>query len=66
MADRGERPESAIYRTADGGDTWQRLGGGLPTGKIGRIGLDIYQKNPLVLYALSRTRTRSLALRATR
>ena len=45
-------PESAIYRTADGGDKWQRLGGGLPTGKIGRIGLDIYQKNPLVLYAL--------------
>ena len=45
-------PESAIYRTADGGDTWQRLGGGLPTGEIGRIGLDIYQKDPLVLYAL--------------
>jgi photosystem II stability/assembly factor-like uncharacterized protein len=45
-------PESAIYRTDDGGDKWQKLGGGLPTGKIGRIGLDIYQKNPLILYAL--------------
>ena len=45
-------PESAIYRTSDGGGKWQRLGGGLPAGKIGRIGLDIYQKNPLVLYAL--------------
>jgi photosystem II stability/assembly factor-like uncharacterized protein len=45
-------PESGIYRTDNGGDTWERLGGGLPTGKIGRIGLDIYQKNPLVLYAL--------------
>ena len=45
-------PESAIYRTDDGGDKWQRLAGGLPTGKIGRIGLDIYQKNPLILYAL--------------
>ena len=45
-------PESAIYRTDNGGDTWERLGGGLPTGKIGRIGLDLYQKNPRILYAL--------------
>jgi photosystem II stability/assembly factor-like uncharacterized protein len=45
-------PESGIYRTDDGGDRWQRLGGGLPTGKIGRIGLDIYQKNPQILYAV--------------
>ena len=40
-------PRAAIYRTDDGGDKWTKLGGGLPTGKIGRIGLDIYQKNPL-------------------
>ena len=45
-------PESGIYKTENGGDKWERLGGGLPTGKIGRIGLDIYQKNPLILYAL--------------
>src|SRR4029450_9294609 len=45
-------PESAIYRTDDGGDNWTRLTGGLPTGKIGRIGLDLYQNNPEVLYAL--------------
>jgi photosystem II stability/assembly factor-like uncharacterized protein len=45
-------PESGIYKTEDGGEKWARLGGGLPTGKIGRIGLDIYQRNPLVLYAL--------------
>ncbi len=45
-------PESGIYRTEDGGEKWGRLGGGLPTGQIGRIGLDIYQRNPLILYAL--------------
>ena len=45
-------PESAVYRTDNGGDTWTRLAGGLPTGKIGRIGLDLYQKNPQILYAL--------------
>jgi photosystem II stability/assembly factor-like uncharacterized protein len=45
-------PESGVYRTDDAGDNWTRLGGGLPTGKIGRIGIDIYQQNPLILYAL--------------
>jgi len=45
-------PESGVYKTDNGGDTWARLGGGLPTGKIGRIGIDIYPKNPLILYAL--------------
>jgi len=45
-------PESAVYKTEDGGDKWNRLGSGLPTGKIGRIGIDIYQKNPQILYAL--------------
>lgn len=45
-------PGSGIYRTDDGGSNWRRLEGGLPSGKVGRIGLDIYQKNPNVLYAV--------------
>jgi len=45
-------PESAIYNTSDGGKTWARLGGGLPGGKIGRIGLDIYLKNPKIVNAV--------------
>ncbi len=44
--------ESAIYKTTDGGMTWVRLGGGLPAGRIGRIGLDVFQKNPAILYAV--------------
>jgi len=34
-------PESGLYRSADGGDTWTRLGegSGLPTGVVGRIGV---------------------------
>src|SRR5205085_3009290 len=35
-------PESAIYKSEDGGEKWTKLGGGLPAGKIGRIGIDIY------------------------
>jgi photosystem II stability/assembly factor-like uncharacterized protein len=45
-------PESGIYKTVDGGGAWTRLAGGLPTGRIGKIGLDIYPKNPEILYAL--------------
>ncbi len=45
-------PESGIYRTTDAGRTWTRLAGGLPTGKIGRIGIDIYRQDPNILYAV--------------
>ncbi|MBC7362133.1 MAG: hypothetical protein H5U06_07630 [Candidatus Aminicenantes bacterium] len=45
-------PGSGIYKTTDGGRTWKRLAGGLPSGKIGRIGLDVYRRNPKILYAV--------------
>ena len=45
-------PESAIYKTTDGGKNWNRLAGGLPEGRIGRIGLDVFQKNPSILCAV--------------
>lgn len=44
-------PESAIYKSTDAGKTWTRLGGGLPSGKIGRISLAVYPRNPDILYA---------------
>jgi photosystem II stability/assembly factor-like uncharacterized protein len=43
-------PGSAIYKSIDAGKTWTKLTTGLPGGMIGRIGLDINLKNPLVLY----------------
>ena len=45
-------PESAIYRTIDGGKSWKKLSGGLPAGRVGRIGLDVFDKNPDILYAV--------------
>lgn len=47
--------ESGIYRTTDGGDTWTRLGKGLPDGKTGssgRIAVSIAPTNSKVVYAL--------------
>ncbi len=43
---------SGIYKTTDGGANWKKLENGLPTGTIGRIGLDLFQKNPNILYAV--------------
>lgn len=45
-------PGSGIHKTTDGGDSWTRLGGGLPEGYIGRIGLDVFRGDPNILYAV--------------
>jgi photosystem II stability/assembly factor-like uncharacterized protein len=45
-------PGTGLYRSDDGGTKWAKLGGGLPVGDLGRIGIDIYQKNPNILYAV--------------
>lgn len=45
-------PGSALYRTADGGKTWTKLTKGLPTVKLGRIGLDWSRKNTNVVFAI--------------
>jgi photosystem II stability/assembly factor-like uncharacterized protein len=45
-------PGSGIWKTTDGGRKWTKLGGGLPAGRLGRIGIDLYQANPNILYAI--------------
>ena len=47
----GGGPGSAIYKTTDAGRTWTRLTNGIPEGDKGRIGLDVYRKNPDIVYA---------------
>jgi len=44
-------PESAIYKSTDGGNTFRKIMKGMPGGDIGRIGLDISPANPDVVYA---------------
>ncbi|MGH9333094.1 MAG: WD40/YVTN/BNR-like repeat-containing protein, partial [Vicinamibacteria bacterium] len=47
----GGGPGSAIHKTTDGGRNWTKLTEGIPEGPMGRIGLDVYRKNPNVVYA---------------
>ncbi|MBV8203204.1 MAG: glycosyl hydrolase, partial [Acidobacteria bacterium] len=44
-------PESAIYKSRDGGANWQKLTDGLPKEDMGRIGLALAPANPDVVYA---------------
>lgn len=48
----GGGPESAIYRSKDGGQNWDKLSGGFPGGDLGRIGMDISPVNPDIIYAI--------------
>lgn len=52
----GGGPHSGLYRTTDGGATWVRLTQGLPEGDTGRIGIDIYRRNPNIVYAIIENR----------
>jgi photosystem II stability/assembly factor-like uncharacterized protein len=45
-------PGAGIYKTTDGGKTFKKLTTGLPTNNLGRIGLDVYRKDPKVLVAV--------------
>jgi photosystem II stability/assembly factor-like uncharacterized protein len=44
-------PESAIYKSTDGGTTWNKIKNGLPSVDIGRIGLAISPVDNRVVYA---------------
>src|SRR5262249_37436561 len=50
-SDTGGGKTGGIWKTSDGGRTWKKLGGGLPL-ETGRIGIDVYRKNPRVVYAV--------------
>ncbi len=46
-------PGSALWKSADGGDTWTEVAGnGFPTAMKGRIGISISESDPDVMYAM--------------
>jgi photosystem II stability/assembly factor-like uncharacterized protein len=44
-------PGTGLYKSTDGGKTWNHLTQGLPKAKMGRIGLDWHRKNPNLVFA---------------
>lgn len=43
-------PGSRLFKTTNGGDSWIQIGQGLPEGMLGRIGVDVYERDPNILY----------------
>jgi len=44
--------DGGVFKSTDGGDTWTELGGGLPDGLTGKIGLSMSASNPDRVFAL--------------
>ncbi len=38
-------PEGGVYKSVDGGDTWNKLGGGLPASLVGKVGVSVSPAN---------------------
>jgi len=49
-------PESGVYKSTDGGETWREINKGLPAGYMGRIGMAISPADPNVVYAIVEAR----------
>jgi photosystem II stability/assembly factor-like uncharacterized protein len=44
--------EAGVYRSVDGGDTWEKLGGGLPGGMVGKVGVSVSPADPRRVWAI--------------
>jgi photosystem II stability/assembly factor-like uncharacterized protein len=44
--------DGGVYRTRDGGDTWHKLAGGLPSGTVGKVGVTVSAANPNRVWAI--------------
>ncbi len=48
----GGGPESTLYKSTDGGETWREIAAGLPKSDMGRVGLAVSPADPNWVYAI--------------
>ena len=44
--------EGGVYKSTDGGDSWSKLGGGLPEGIVGKVGVSVSPADPDRVWAI--------------
>ena len=47
--------KSALYKSTDGGKSWNKIHNGFPSGKLGRIAIAVAPSNPNILYSVLET-----------
>lgn len=52
----GGGPESTLYKSTDGGETWREIAEGLPKGEMGRVGISVSPADPNYIYAIAEGR----------
>lgn len=52
----GGGPESGLYKSTDGGETWKEINSGLPKGDMGRIGIAVSPADANYVYAIVEAR----------
>lgn len=52
----GGGPESTIYKSTDGGETWREINAGLPKKLMGRIGIAVSPADENIVYAIIEAR----------
>ena len=45
-------PGGGVFKSADGGDTWKRLAGGLPEGVVGKVAVSVSASRPSRIWAM--------------
>ncbi|MCE4563253.1 glycosyl hydrolase [Maribellus sp. CM-23] len=48
----GGGPESAVYKSTDGGENWRKVTKGLPSVQLGGMGIDVSPVDPNVVYLI--------------
>ncbi|MDP6410263.1 MAG: PDZ domain-containing protein [Planctomycetota bacterium] len=48
-------PGSGLHKSTDGGASWRRIASGLPSCTLGRIGVDHYEADPSIVFAVVET-----------
>jgi photosystem II stability/assembly factor-like uncharacterized protein len=57
--------ETALYKSTDAGDNWQKLsGGGMPTEPMDRIGIGVSASSPNIVYMITETKTQGVLFRS--